>query len=467
MCAFDGRRRRAIALLSLLVACAGAGADETEGPESRPSFLLIVADDLGYGDLGCYDPTGRSTRASTPHLDRLAAGGMRFTDFHSNGSMCTPTRAALLTGRYQNRLGRDFEGPLSARGDQHLGLPLEAVTIAEALKRAGYATAMYGKWHLGFRAPFLPTRQGFDEFRGLVSGDGDHHSHINRSGDEDWWRGEKIDMERGYTTDLLTRHAVDFVERHRDRPFFVYVAHLAIHFPWQGPGESAHRVRGRDYWNPTKLGPHGEGEVGPVVRAMIESLDRSVGRLVAALRRLGLDRRTLVFFTSDNGGYLSYGGRFRGEISSNGPLRGQKGTLFEGGIRVPAIASWPGRIEPGSVSRETAMTMDLMPTFLELAGVAPDRDGAVKLDGASLAGHLLRREPLPARTLFWRDGDERAVRRGSWKLVSRQSETLLFDLDTDRGETRDRSGEKPALVEALRADLERWEREVTPVSAGR
>lgn len=422
---------------------------------NRPNLIVFLVDDLGYGDVGCYG----HTKNRTPHIDRLAAQGLRFTDFHSNGAMCTPTRAALLTGRYQNRFGSMFEGPLSARGNRYEGLPLETVTMADALQGAGYRTAMFGKWHLGFRKPFLPTRQGFNEYRGLTSGDGDHHAQLNRSGEQDWWRDEEIEMERGYTTELITRHSVDFMERHAEDPFFLYIAHLAIHFPWQGPEEKAHRVEGTSYWNLTKLGPHEPGHVAPVVQAMVESIDGSLGEIVAALKRLRLERRTLVIFTSDNGGYLNYGERFRGEISSNGPLRGQKSDLFEGGHRVPAIAWWPGRVQPGRVSNDLAMSFDLMPTFLELADV-PWPSGSPH-DGISLVDHMIRGAALPARTVFWRDGNEGAVRQGNWKLILRRDEPLLFDLANDLGEKTDLAATETTRLTELRAAYRRWEKEVT------
>jgi len=425
----------------------------------QPNIILIVADDLGYGDIGCYG----NTENRTPHLDRLAAEGMRFTDFHSNGPMCSPTRAALLTGRYQNRLGRAFESALSYKAHRDRGLPPDALTIADALKPAGYATAMYGKWHLGYCPPYIPTRQGFDEFRGLLTGDGDHHSHISRSGNEDWWADEEIKMEEGYTAELITRHSIDFIERHQDQPFFLYVAHLAIHFPWQGSDEQGHRVKGQDYWNLTKLGPHKEGEVGPVVREMVESVDRSVGEIMAAVRRLNLDCRTFVFFTSDNGGYLGYAGRFRGEISSNGPLRGQKGDVFEGGHRVPAIAWWPGCIKPGTVTHQIAMTMDLMPTCLDLAGVdLPASDGPHALDGTSLLPVLCDGQPLAQRTLFWRMRDRRAVRRGPWKLAMLNKDVMLFNLAEDVSEQKNLAEKKPELVRQLRNALVQWEKDLPP-----
>jgi arylsulfatase A-like enzyme len=430
----------------------------SEGSSTKPNFVLIVADDLGYGDIGCYGHQSNKT----PHLDTMAAEGMKFTDFHSNGPMCSPTRAALLTGQYQNRFGRAFESALSAKAHADTGLPLKAVTIPEALKKTGYATGMFGKWHLGYNLPYLPTRHGFDEFKGLLTGDGDHHSHISRSGAEDWYRNERIEMEDGYSVDLITQHSVDFIERNINRPFFLYVAHLAIHFPWQGPDEQAHRVKGQDYWNLSKLGPHKEGEVGPVVRQMVEAVDQSVGKIMAALKRLGLDNDTFVFFTSDNGGYLEYAGKYKGEISSNGPLRGQKGDVFEGGHRVPAIARWPGRIKSGSVTKETTMTMDLMPTYLELARTkAPGPNDHSTLDGKTLAPIMFEGLTMPERALFWRRGKEWAVRRGPWKLVgSGKGEMMLFNLDDDIEEQKDLVKERPNIVEELLVIFTEWEKDI-------
>jgi len=453
-------RRRFLGLLgSGLVAgvspgCAGTKDKAVSGvrQSARPNFILILADDLGYGDLGCYG----NSKNKTPHLDRLARQGMRFTDFHSNGPMCSPTRAALLTGQYQHRFGKIFEGPLSAKRHVHEGLPHDVVTLPEMLKAAGYVTGMFGKWHLGYEQPNLPRQHGFDEFRGLLTGDGDHHSHISRSGDEDWWHDNEIEMETGYSVDLLTRHSIDFMTRHRHRPFFLYLAHLAIHFPWQGPDEKGHRVKGRDYWNLSKLGPHEEGQVGSVVRRMIESLDESVGRVMAALESLGLADNTFVFFASDNGGYLNYADRFAGEISSNGPLRGQKGEVFEGGHRVPAIAWWPGRIASGVVTDETTMTMDLMPTYADLAGASPPR----ATDGTSLTSLLFERKPLPSRDLFWRKDEDWAIRCGPWKLVQSDGGRYLFNLQDDLAESHDLSSEHPQRVKDLQAAFRAWEQDV-------
>lgn len=415
------------------------------------NIVLVVADDLGYGDLACYG----SDQNQTPHIDRLAEGGLRCTDFHSNGSMCTPTRAALMTGRYQQRLGRKFDGPLSGKTDRQDGLPQQTITVAETLRAAGYATAAMGKWHLGYVPPLLPTNHGFDVFRGLGAGDGDHHTHVDRWGRQDWWNNDRIEMESGYTADLLTHHSVRFIESNRDRPFFLYLPHLAIHFPWQGPQDPPHRQAGQEYaddkWgvipNPSDVRPH--------VKAMVESIDRSVGQIVDVLQRLQLDRRTLVVFTSDNGGYLNYGDRFH-NISSNGVLRGQKGTLYEGGHRVPAIFYWPGKVRPG-LTDQTAMTFDLFPTFSRLAHA--DVSG-LSLDGLDLASLLTAGKSLPERTLYWRDGAERAVRQGPWKLVAQPQRAELYNLSSDLAEQHDLSVERPEMVRRLSDAWAAWNAEV-------
>ncbi|MEQ8785401.1 MAG: sulfatase-like hydrolase/transferase [Pirellulaceae bacterium] len=417
----------------------------------RLNFVVILADDLGYGDLGCYGAQVNRT----PHLDRLAREGLRLTDFHSNGANCSPTRAALLTGRYQQRMG--IEGAL---GENAPGLPLEEVTIAERLTEAGYATALLGKWHLGYFPQKGPTRQGFDEFVGHLHGATDYLSHVDKYGRHDWWHGEESKHEEGYNTTLITRHAVRFLEEHRREPFLLLVSHSAIHFPWMTPDDEAYRQQGERYEGAAdKIGPHVGQPMQPVVQRMIEELDDSVGRIVATLRRLKLDERTLVLFTSDNGGIVRMAGvpiKPENAISSNAPLRGQKHGLYEGGHRVPAIAWWPGKIAAGRASSVTAMTMDLHPTLLELAGIPTPRD---TLDGASLRDVLLgRKERLDERTLFWRQGDSRAVRRGDFKLVSiHDGPVELYDLGADLAERRDQSAARPQLVRQLQQAYEQWE----------
>jgi arylsulfatase A len=417
----------------------------------RPNIVLIVADDLGYGDVSCYG----SQRNQTPNIDRLAVNGLRFTDFHSNGSMCTPTRAAMLTGRYQQRLGAKFDGPLSGKETRDHGLPLAAVTCAEVLQTHGYVTGMFGKWHLGYIPPWLPPSQGFDEFRGLGAGDGDHHTHIDRWGREDWWHNNQLDMQEGYTADLLTRYSIEFIEQHRSERFFLYVPHLAIHFPWQGPDDPSHRKKGQDY-DRDKWGMVPDpGNVSPHIKAMVESVDKSVGQIVATLERLKLAENTLVIFTSDNGGYLTYGEQFK-NISSNGPLRGQKGTLYEGGHRVPMICYWPHQIAP-AVTQVTALSIDLFPTLGALANVNTDH---LKLDGVDLTPLIFQGGELPERTLFWREDLERAVRQGPWKLCVNDQLIELFNLDDDLGEQYDLSKQKPQLVQSLLDAWATWEIDV-------
>lgn len=423
-----------------------------------PNFIVILADDLGYGDLGCYG----SGRAETPQIDRMAREGLRFTDFHSNGPMCSPTRAALLTGRYQQRAG--VESALGPNGSGGNGLDVDAVTIAQRLESAGYATGAVGKWHLGYRPELHPNHFGFHSFRGCLCGSIDYQSHVTRWGDSDWWNNGKLENEEGYATDLITDHSVRFIDAHRDRPFFLYVSYTAIHFPWMTPQEKAFHQPGEDNSGLRKLGRH-QGDLSAVVRQMIESMDSGVGRIMNAVGGLGPDRPTLVFFTSDNGGYLNYGSAASG-ISSNGPLRGQKGSLYEGGHRVPAIAWWPGRIQPGGLTPATALTMDVMPTCLELAGLAAAETRAPSLDGVSLAPLLFEGRALPTRTLFWRHGKDYAARRGPWKLViGRGKKPELYNLEEDLGEARDLAGTHSKIVQELRSALAAWEKEVSGKTA--
>lgn len=416
-----------------------------------PNIVLIMADDLGYGDVGCY---GNHVN-QTPNIDALAAGGLRFTDYHSAGPMCSPTRAALLTGQYQQRFGRKFDSALSGHEHKETGLPHAAITLAEVLKGRGYATACFGKWHLGYQPPWLPTSQGFDVFRGLGSGDGDFHSHIDRSGNEDWWYNDRIEMARGYTTDLLTRYSVEFIEAHRTQPFFLYVPHLAIHFPWQGPHDPVHRRQGKNY-DDDKWGIIPDpGNVAPHVKAMIESFDESVGTIVGALDKWNLRDNTLVIFTSDNGGYLTYAPKFR-NISSNGVLRGQKTQLYEGGHRVPMAIAWPGKIQPG-VTAQTAHSVDLMPTIAALAGIRRDD---ITTDGTDLVPLLFRGESLPSRTLFWRAGKQSAVRQGPWKLYRNDNVTELYNLDDDLSEQHNLAEQNPELIQKLQTAWTAWEDDV-------
>ncbi|MBL8827055.1 MAG: sulfatase-like hydrolase/transferase [Planctomycetaceae bacterium] len=409
-----------------------------------------MADDLGYGDLGCYG--GR--RARTPHLDRMSQEGLRLTDFHANAASCSPTRAALLTGRYQQR-----SRVVEALSERSPGLPDEARTIAEYLKTAGYHTAAIGKWHLGSRpdSSALPNRQGFDLFYGARHGGIDYTSHVDRYGRLDWWRNEQSVDEAGYATDLLTNQAVRFIEDHRTEPFFLYLPHLAVHFPWMTPDDKSYRQVGGDYDNAQKTGPHAAVDVPGVVDKMVERLDDGVGKVLACLARLDLDEKTLVVFTSDNGGYVHYAGVKN--VSSNAPLRGGKIGMYEGGHRVPCLVRWPGRINAGSVRDATTMTMDLLPTCLELTGIPlPAVDGPAALDGVSLVPLLLRNEPVAERTLFWQTGEMKAIRRGKWKVVMQHDQPPeLYDLSADLGERENLAAQKPERLRELLAAFATWQ----------
>jgi len=429
-----------------------ANADNPEPSGEKPNIVLILADDLGYADIGAYG----NKLNRTPHLDRMAREGLRFTDFHSNAANCSPTRAAILTGQYQQRCGID-EGAL---GEGAKGLPQDVITIAERLRGAGYATGLMGKWHLGYKPTNGPTRHGFDEFVGHLHGATDYLSRVDRYGRRDWWHNEEAFHEEGHNTTLITKHSVRFIKEHRDKPFFLLVSHSAIHFPWQTTADKAHRVPGNRYQDAIgKLGPHAAGPVQPVVQGMIEELDASVGEILTAIKAQKLAKRTLVFFTSDNGGIVKQKGLPfipENRISNNSPWRGQKHELYEGGHRVPAIAWWPGRIQANRVSRELSMTVDLSPTFLDLAGLSVS---ASKSDGVSLESHLLRDCALPERTVYWNSGKgSEAVRWKHWKLVRIQKRIELFNLRDNPAELakHNLASDRPDIADELLDRLRKW-----------
>ncbi len=419
--------------------CSLAGAGDCSEGSERPNIILIMADDLGYGDIGCYG----SIKIKTPSIDALARGGMKLTDYHSNGPVCSPTRAALLTGRYQQRAG--IEGVIYAQGPtRQTGIALQEVTFAEVLKKHGYATGIFGKWHLGYNVEFNPARQGFDEFRGNVSGNVDYHSHIDGAGIDDWWKNLEKVPEDGYTTDLITRHGIDFIERHKDEPFCLYLPHESVHSPYQGRNDPPQRLPGG------KKGKAVKGDQTPLAyKEMIEVMDEGIGQIVETVKRLGLERRTFIFFCSDNGATKN---------GSNGALSGYKGSLWEGGHRVPAIAYWPGRMEAGTAVDQTVLGMDLFATMVSIAGA--DLPAGLKLDGVNLTPMLLDNAKLPERTLFWRYQKERAVRKGPWKLLIQGKNVRLFNFDEDLGEKKNFAGAEPGMVKTLEGELTAWENEV-------
>jgi arylsulfatase A len=405
--------------------------------KGRPNIIIILADDMGYGDPGCY-----SGWIDTPNIDRLAVEGMKFMDFHSSGAVCSPTRAGLLTGRYQQRAGID--GVITAAGHRHLGLQPHEITLSKLLNSSGYATAVFGKWHLGYDTQFNPVRHGFDKFRGYVAGNVDYISHIDQSGFYDWWDGDALAEEPGYVTHLVTKHSVDFINDNKDRPFLLYVAHEAPHYPYQGPHDKVDRTVGG------KFLAHGSREdQKEAYREMVEEMDKGIREIVESLKQNHIDENTLIIFFSDNGGV---------PIGSNGCLRGYKNDLWEGGHRVPAIVRWPGRIKPGTVCNEPIISIDLMPTILEVCGV--DVPLEHHLDGVSLAPMILESTPAAPRTLFWENGNQHAVRIGKWKLVVNakglESGIGLFDLSNDLNEHDNKVEQFPELVSGFQRQLTEW-----------
>ena len=381
---------------------------------TTPNLILIVIDDIGYNDLGIYG----SQMHQTPNIDRLAEEGMIFTDFHTNGAVCSPTRAALMTGQYQQRAG--VEHAIGFTMEE--GMPLDKLTIAELLQDAGYATGVIGKWHLGYVSIFGPNDQGFDQ--SVVSNNTpDYHTHVSRDGKLDWFKNHNLFEESGYLTDLVTNHSVQFIDDNHDQPFFLFISHIAAHFPFQGPEDPPHRTLGQK-WHDSKYGPLPESQYRRSYKDMIERVDESVGDVIQILEKSGLRENTLIFITSDNGAYSWVG--------SNYPYRGQKGDLYEGGHRVPAIANWPGRIPPNSVTNATTMTMDLAPTFASIAGLdfASERQGT--FDGIDLSPVLFEEATIKERVLFWRfinpyvNSHSYAVRELGWKYIVENKKRFLF-----------------------------------------
>lgn len=410
------------------------------GSLKKPNIILIMADDLGYGDIGCYG----NKEISTPNIDALAKDGMKLTDYHSNGAVCSPTRAALLTGRYQQRAG--IEGVIYAKGPtRQTGLALKEITFAEVLKTCGYVTGIFGKWHLGYNVEFNPVRQGFDEFRGYVSGNVDYHSHIDGAGFDDWWKNLEKVPEEGYCTDLITKHGIDFIERHKDEPFCLYLPHESVHSPYQGRNDAPQRLPGGKKGKVTK-----GTQIARAYKEMVEVVDDGIGKIVDTVKRLDLEHKTFIFFCSDNGATKN---------GSNGILAGFKGSLWEGGHRVPAIAYWSGRIKPGTVTNQTVLGMDVFPTMASIAGAKLPSE--LNLDGVDLLGMLTKGRKLPDRTLFWRYRKQKAVRKGPWKLLVQGKEASLYNLDDDLGEKKNLAGSKPEMVNMLQAELDAWEKEVT------
>ena len=428
-----------VALLCfLLITITMVSCKKDDGKGKYINFILIMADDLGYGDLSCYG----NKHIQTPYIDQLAKEGMLFTNYHSNGAVCSPTRAALLTGRYQQKSG--IEGVVTAVKYRHAGLPLPEVTMAEVFKEYGYKTGIVGKWHLGYDTLYNPLNQGFDYFAGYVSGNIDYISHVDQTGYSDWWIGKDTSDEPGYSTDMITTHSIEFLKNNHDKPFLLYIAHEAPHYPYQGRNDKADRFQGK---KAPHLGSREDRE--NAYREMIGIMDEGIGKVMKTVNDLGLSKNTMVFFCSDNGANM---------VGSNGALRGFKGQLFEGGTRVPAIAWFPGVIIPSSKYHDPVVSMDIMPTFLSVAEI-PIPEG-LDLDGVDVSPGVLFGEPGPERPLFWRYGDKKSVTFNSWKLLVQDNDTMVFNLKDDLTEQENLLDQYPEKLNQLLEILIAWEQEV-------
>ncbi|WP_382328097.1 sulfatase [Hydrogenophaga sp. UC242_50] len=423
--------------------------------QQRPNLIYIVCDDLGYADLGCYGGREADFGAVSPHIDRLAAGGVKFTQGYANSPVCSPTRFALITMRYQYRLRGAMEEPINSRskGSTTLGLPPEVPTLPSLLKKAGYHTALIGKWHLGYPPSFGPRRSGYDEFFGIMAGGVDYFTHCSSSGEHDLYIDEQEHHEVGYLTDVLSQRAVDHVrQRAADakagKPFLLSLHYTAPHWPWE-TRDDAHVAS-----DVAKNLFHLHGGDVQTYRRMIHHMDEGIGRLMAALREEGLEENTLIVFTSDNGGE---------RFSDNWPLVGGKMDLTEGGIRVPWIAHWPAAIPAGTVSTQHCMTMDWSATLLAAGGGQADPDWP--LDGVSLLQVL--RDPAQRfeRPLYWRMNHrgQRALREGDWKYLQVDRHEYLFNIGKDERERANLAAREPERLARMREQWVAWDASVPPI----
>jgi arylsulfatase A-like enzyme len=403
----------------------------------RPNVIVIVADDLGYADLGCQG----AKDIRTPNIDSLAANGIRFTDGYVSCPVCSPTRAGLNTGRYQQRFGHEFNPGPPAEAQTNFGLPLTEKTFASYMKDAGYATGMVGKWHLGYKPEYLPTARGFDEFFGFPGG---AHSYVDAKADtfNAILRGTTPVDEKEYLTDAFTREAAAFIQRHAAQPFFLYLTYNAIHNPMQVPEKYTQPFASIS--DPKRR----------TMAGMLAAMDHGVGMVLKVLRQSRIEDNTLIFFISDNGGPTSANG------SRNDPFSGYKGQVLEGGIRVPFIVQWKKGLPAGKVYKRPVISLDILPTAVAAAGgtIPSDR----KLDGVNLLPYLTgETDVAPHEMLYWRFGTQSAVRRGDHKLVVLPDDKpKLFNLANDAAERRDISSEKPEVAKELKSAMEKWNSEL-------
>jgi arylsulfatase A-like enzyme len=414
-----------------LLAAPGARPLMSAAPR-KPNIIVIVADDQGYGETsiqGCKD-------IPTPNIDSIARNGVRFTNGYVSCPVCSPTRAGLMTGRYQQRFGHEFNpGPARAAVEE-FGLPLTETAFPARLKPLGYATGMVGKWHLGYKPEYHPMKRGFDEFFGFLGG---AHSYVDALQDPDnpILRGLERVNEKEYLTDAFAREATAFIDRRKSQPFFLYLAFNAVHAPLQA------------YENYLKRFPAITDQRRKTFAAMTAAMDDAVGRVLAKLRELRLEDDTLIFYVSDNGGPTL------NTTSQNGPLRGYKGQVLEGGIRVPFFMQWKSRLKGGQVYNQPVIALDILPTAVAAAGGAPESNW----DGVDLLPYVSGKKPgAPHQALYWRFGEQWAVRKGDWKLLSMSGQPELYNLAADIGESKNVAADNPSVVKDLQATYDAWNR---------
>jgi arylsulfatase A-like enzyme len=439
--------KRAISMVAAAGVLFPAATERAAAQVRQPNIVVIVADDMGYSDVGVYG----SKDIPTPNIDALAAGGIRFTDAYVTGPYCSPTRAGLMTGRYPQRFGHEFNIGQAIPAHRDVGLPVEETTMADRLKAAGYRSALVGKWHLGSAERFFPTRRGFDEFFGFLHG---AHSYVAAMGNANpIFEGSERLTAIPYLTDTLAGRAVAFIKQNRSRPFFLYLAFNAVHVPLQATDKYLARFPGIT------------DKTRRTYAAMLSAMDDGVGKTIAALREEQLEENTLVFFFSDNGGPLTED-TWNG--SSNGPLRGNKGDTWEGGIRVPFIIHWKGKLAAGKTDSRPIVQLDVLPTALAAAGV--DIKPEWKLDGVNLLPFLTgRASGAPHDALYWRTGGIMAIRKGDWKLVKvfqgpnkedpaalSLAGAELFNVRNDIGEKKTLTATSPDKVRELGEMWQRW-----------
>lgn len=420
-----------------------------------PNIVFILVDDMGYGDLGC---TG-SEDIRTPHIDRIAAEGVQLTEFYSNAPVCTPTRAGFMTGRWQQRVGIEFafgyqvEQKVLVNGQwvpepgfHALGLSLKAKTLANYLKELGYTNGVFGKWHLGYKDVYNPLNRGFDEYFGELLGHADYYKHTYFDGTYALRDGlEPVKMEGRYFTDVVNERAANFVAKSAGKPFFLYVPHLAVHAPFQAPDAPETPFVTKE----SMLTGSRE-----IYKAMLERVDAGVGLIYAELEKAGLVENTLIVLSSDNGGE---------RWADNRPFFHHKATLWEGGIHVPCLMSWPAVLPKGKKSAQAGITMDLAATFLKAAGGTLPEDRP--FDGIDLIPHLTGEKPVVERTFYWRmdrsNRKQKAIRHGKYKyLDDGGTMDLLFDLEADPGERVNLHYRHPDISADLKAKLKAWEAEM-------